>query len=62
MLKIFTVSCLNLDFVAFSLLVKKSMKNMSKLGWKRFTLSAEKNGWKIDAFSAETVSLIPVLH
>ncbi len=32
MLKIFNISCLNLDFVAFSLLVKKSVKNMAKLG------------------------------
>jgi hypothetical protein len=31
-LKIFSVSCLNLDFVALSLLVKKSVKNMLKLG------------------------------
>jgi hypothetical protein len=41
-LKIYSVSCLNLDFVAFSLLVKKSVKNMVKLGLKHFTFSAEK--------------------
>ncbi len=41
-LKIFSVSWLNLDFVMFSLLVKKKcVKNMVKLGWKRFTFSAE---------------------
>ncbi len=39
---IFSVSCQNFDFVVFSLLVKKSVKNMAKLGWKRFTFSAEK--------------------
>jgi hypothetical protein len=31
-LKIFSVSWLNLDFVALSLLVKKLMKDMAKLG------------------------------
>jgi hypothetical protein len=30
-----------LDFVAFSLLVKKSVKNMAKLGLKHFTFSTE---------------------
>ncbi len=46
-LKIFSVSWLNLDFVVFSLLVKKHVKNMAKLGWKHFTFSAEKKAWKI---------------
>ncbi len=40
-LKYSGVSCLNLDFVAFSLSVKKSNKNMAKLGWKDFTFSNE---------------------
>ncbi len=55
LLKIFSVSWQNLDFVASSLLVKKSLKNMAKLGWKRFTFSAEKNAWKIDGFRAESI-------
>jgi hypothetical protein len=46
-LKIFSISWLNLDFVAFSLLVKKHLKNIVKSGWKRFTFSAEKNARKI---------------
>jgi hypothetical protein len=40
--------------------MKKSSKNMAKLGWKRFTFSAEKKrknmaklGWKRFIFSAE---------
>jgi hypothetical protein len=41
-LKIFRISCLNLDFVAFSLLVKKCMQNMAKKGLKRLTFNAEK--------------------
>ncbi len=40
-LKIFSISCLNLDFVAFSLLAKQCMKNMVKSGWKHVTFSAE---------------------
>ncbi len=40
-LKIFSISCLNLDFVASSLLLKKHAKNMVKLSWKCFTFSAE---------------------
>ncbi len=44
-LKIFSISCLNLevslDFDAFSLLAKKCTKNMAKLGWKHFTFSSE---------------------
>jgi hypothetical protein len=44
MLKIFSVSCLNLYFVTFSLLVKKREKNMGKLGRERFTFSTKKYG------------------
>ncbi len=46
-LKINSISSLNLDFVAFSLLVKKSVKNISNLGWKHFTFSAKKRCEKL---------------
>ncbi len=52
-LKVFSVSWLNLDFVALSLLVKKR-EQYGKIRLKAFH---EKNAWNTDAFSAESISL-----